>query len=103
MKSIEINKLVVMFVIAMGNAIGCGFTYISKLPTCFSKHITLNKVYVDFICLRVNSKLELECWFVDEDENTFSLSLDEVKCVKPTLWVSIITHVFDMIENLKEC
>ena len=51
----------------------------------------------------MNTELKVECWFEDESGDTFSYSLDEVKCVKPILWTSIITHVFDMIENLKEC
>ena len=103
--SIAIEKLVAMFIIAMGNAIGEGFTYFPKLPTCFTQHLDFRSCgcYANFLCLRVNSSLEVEVWFEDESGDTFSYGLDEVKCVKPILWTSIITHVFDMIENVKEC
>lgn len=104
--SIAIEKLVAMFIIAMGVAIGEGFTYFSKLPACFTQHLDFNRTcgcYANFLCLRVNTELKVECWFVDESGDTFSYGLDEVKCVKPILWTSIITHVFDMIENVKEC
>jgi len=106
MKSIEINKLIAMFIIAFGKAIGKGFTYFPKLPTCFAHHLDFNHscgCYANFLCLRVNSELQVECWFEDESGDTFSYGLDEIRRVKPILWTSIITHVFDMIENVKEC
>lgn len=101
-KSIEIEALVAMFVIAMGKQIGVGFTYFPKLPSCFSKDI--NFAYgcnADFLCLRVNSELEVECWFEKENGETFSYSLGKVMKMKPYLWVAIITHVCDMIENIE--
>ena len=104
--STAIEKLIAMFAIAMGVAIGEGFTYSPKLPTCFTQHLDFNGscgCYANFLCLRVNTELTVECWFKDESGDTFSYSLDEVKCIKPILWTSIITHVFDMIENVKEC
>lgn len=106
MKSIEINKLIAMFIIACGEAIGIGFSYIPKLPSCFREHLDFNNCcgcYADLICVRVNSDLEIECWFQDKDGDTFSYSLDEIRTMKPYLWISLITHVFDMIENVKEC
>ena len=106
MKSIEINKLLAMFIIAVGKAIGVGFTYFPKLPLCFTQHLDFNRscrCYANFLCLRVNSELKVECWFEDESGDTFSYSLDEVKCINPILWTSIVTHVFDMIENIKDC
>ena len=104
--SIGIEKLVDIFVIAMGVIVGEGFVYSPKLPTCFTKHLDFNNChgcYADFLYLCVNTELKVECWFKDECGDTFSCSLDEVKCIKPILWTSIITHVFDMLENLKEC
>ena len=101
-KSIEIEALVVMFVIAMGKQIGEGFTYFPKLPSCFSKGINFSYgCNADLLCLRVNSDLKIECWFVKEDGETFSYSLGEVMKKKPYLWVAIITHVRDMIEYIE--
>lgn len=104
MKSIEINKLLAMFIIAMGNAIGDGFTYFPKLPTCFTQHIMFpNRFYADFLCLRVNSSLEVEVWFVTTEKETKCISFGEIERSQPHLFASLITHVFDMIENVKEC
>jgi len=102
-KSVEINSLVLMFIIAMGKQIGLGFTYIPKLPTPFSKNLDFQNscgCNADFVCLRVSSEGEVECWFYDGDNGTFSYTLDEIRKMQPMLWVSIITHVCDMIENL---
>ena len=104
MKSIGINKLIAMFIIACGEAIGDGFAYFPKLPTCFTQHIMFpNRYYADFIGLRVNSSLEVEVWFVTTEKEKVCISLDEIERSQPHLFASIFTHVFDMIENLKEC
>ena len=103
--TIAVEKLIAMFIIAVGTLIGEGFTYFPKLPALFAHHLDFNHscgCYANFLCLRVNSELNVECWFEDEDGDTFSYSLDDVKNIKPILWTSIITHIFDMIENIKE-
>ena len=102
--SIAIEKLVATFIIAMGKAIGKGFTYFPKLPSCFTQHIMFpNRFYADFLCLRVNSSLEVEVWFVTTEKETICISFGEIERSQPHLFASLITHVFDMIENLKEC
>jgi hypothetical protein len=101
-KSIEVEALVVMFVIAMGKQIGEGFTYFPKLPSCFTKRIGFpNRCYADFLCLRVNSDLDIECWFIKQDKETFCVSFDEIKSSHAHLFAAIITHVCDMIENIE--
>lgn len=99
--TIEIEKLIGMFIIARGTPIGVGFTYHPKLPKPLTEN--LNFAYgrnANFVCLRVNSNFEVECWFKDGDDNTFSYNLKEVKKRHPFLYVAIFTHVFDMIENI---
>ena len=102
-KSIEVEALVAMFIIAMGKQIGEGFTYFPKLPSCFSKGISFSYgCNADLLCLQVSTDLKIKCVFMKEDGETFSYSLGEVMKKKPYLWVAIITHVCDMIENYED-
>lgn len=102
--TIGIEKLIAMFVIAKGMQIGDGFTYFPKLPKPIAEGIDFQTscgCLAKFLSLRVNSKMEVECWFIDSDGDTFSYSLKEIKRSQPILFVSIFTHVFDMIENIE--
>jgi hypothetical protein len=101
--TIEIEKLIGMFIIARGTPIGVGFTYHPKLPKPIAEGIDFQTscgCLAKFLSLRVNSKMEVECWFIDSDGDTFSYGLKEVKKSQPFLYVAIFTHVFDMIENI---
>ena len=102
--TIEIEKLIAMFVIAKGKQMCGTFLYEPKLPKPISEGIDFNSscgCLAKFGCLRVNSKLGVECWFIDSDGDTFCYSLKEIKRSQPMLFVSIFTHVFDMIENIE--
>ena len=99
-KTIEIKKLITMFVIAMGKQIGDGFTYMIKLPSCFGENIKFQDCKANLLALRVNSELELEVWFADEDVDTFDYSLEDIRKTHPFLFVSIVTHVYDMINSI---
>ena len=102
-KTIEIKKLITMFVIAMGKQIGDGFTYMIKLPSCFGENINFQTCHGNLLCLRVNSDLEIEVWFVDKIGVTFEYPIEDIRESHPFLFVSIVTHIFDMIENVKDC
>ena len=99
-KTIEIKKLITMFVIAMGKQIGNGFTYMIKLPSCFGENIKFQDCKANILALRVNSDLELEVWFADEDGGTFAYPLASIRETHPFLFVSIVTHVYDMINSI---
>ena len=102
--TIEIEKLIAMFVIAKGMQFCGTFLYEPKLPKPISENIDFNSAcgcMANFGCLRVNSNLGVECWFIDSDGDTFCYSLKEIKRSQPLLFVSIFTHVFDMIENIE--
>ena len=106
MASVEINKLLVMFIIAMGEWNGSQWEYFPKLPSCFAENNNLAKIgkgNSDFLRLTVNDQMRVECWFSDEDGELFYLDLIDVKFLRPLLFTSIVTHVFDMIENVKDC
>ena len=103
-KTIEIEPLITMFVIAMGTQIcgGCGFTYFIKLPTCF-KQVKFKGSIVELCAMQVNSECNLEFWFIDcFTDETFSLSLDYIKKNYPLMFASVVTHVCDTIENVDE-
>ena len=103
--TIGIEKLIAIFVVAKGTPIGVGFTYFPKLPKPFSENIDFQNscgCNADLLCLRVNSQFDVEVWFADKDGDTFCYGLKEIQKSHPMLFVSILTHVFDMIENIKE-
>lgn len=101
-----IEKLVAMFVIAMGTYDGSFFEYYPKLPSCFVEKLNFQRqcgCNADFLRLTVNEFGNVECWFIDGNENSFFYSLNETMKMHPLLYTSIVTHIFDMIENVKEC
>ncbi len=102
--TIGIEKLIAMFIIAKGMPFCGAFVYEPKLPKPICENIDFSPTYgcmANFGCLRVNSNLGVECWFMDEDGDTFCYSLKEIKRSQPMLFASIFTHVFDMIENIE--
>lgn len=101
--AIGFEKLVTMFVVANGTPIGVGFTYFPKLPKPIAEGIyfqTSSGCLAKFLSLRVNSKMEVECWFIDSDGDTFSCSLNEIKKNHLKLYICLFTHIYDMIENI---
>ena len=102
--SVEINKLVAMFIIACGEWNGVQWEYFPSLPSCFCNNINFQNscgCNADFLCIRVNDLFKVDVWFADEDGDTFWYDLEEIKEMKPLLYTSIITHVYDMIENIE--
>ena len=108
-KSIEVEALVAMFVIAMGKSFGDRYKYVPKIPNVFSTNININGFVGNFSHLRVDSdgltfgftKKEIYTTLMKDDtERRFSI--EEVKRFAPCLLVSIITHVCDMIENYED-
>lgn len=104
-KTIGIETLIAMFVIAIGEWNGVQWEYFPKLPNCFTENLNFQAscgCNANFLRLTVNDLCGVECWFVDEDGDSFYYSLNDIKKSHPFLFVSIITHVFDMIENIVE-
>jgi len=101
-KTIGIETLITMFVIAMGDNIGSVFTYFLKLPTCF-KQIRFKSTIVELCAMQVDSECNLKFWFIDcYTDETFSLSLGYIKENYPLMFASVVTHVCDTIENVDE-
>ena len=86
----------------MGVHVGSVFTYFFKLPTCF-KQVRFKGSIVELCAMQVNSECNLEFWFIDcHTDETFSLSLDYIKKNYPLMFASVVTHVYDTIENVDE-
>ena len=102
---IKVEKLIAMFVIAMGTYNGTQFEYFPKLPSCFVENLYIKPLEcdADFLRITTNNLGGIECWFVNENEEPFVMPLRDVMKYAPLLYTSIVTHVFDMIENVKEC
>lgn len=93
-----------MAIIAFGQNDGCFFEYVPKLPNCFAENLNFAPCWghkADFLRLTINDQMGIDCWFVDEEENTFYYSIEEIKKKHPTLFVSIVTHMIDMVHNMR--
>ena len=102
MKSVEISKLIMMVAIAFGEGICECFVYEPKLPLEFTNGIKIKGKVVNFVAIGVYPDGTLSFWFKEENDKCSYLTLEEVKTYCPYLFVSIITHIFDLIENVKE-
>lgn len=99
--TIGFEKLMAMCIIAFGKWNGCQWEYMPHLPKPFTEN--LNFSYgrnADFLCLRVNDLAKVEVWFIDEDDNMFRCSLNEIKKNHLKLYICLFTHIYDMIENI---
>jgi len=103
--TIGIEKLIAMFIVAKGEFNGEEFEYFPNLPKPFSENIDFQNscgCNADLLCLRVNDQFDVKVWFVDKDGDTFCYGLKEIQRSHPILFVSLFTHIFDMIENIEE-
>lgn len=103
--TIGIEPLIAMFVFASGEFNGEVFEYFPNLPKSFSENIDFQNscgCNADLLCLRVNDQFDVEVWFADKDGDTFCYGLKEIQKSHPMLFVSLFTHIFDMIGNLKD-
>ena len=98
-------SLVAKYVIEQGKFNGTEWELFPKLPNCFTENLNFQRICgcnADFLRLTVNDNLQVQCWFADEDEDTFFLPFTSIIKTQPCLVTAIVTHVFDMIENLNE-
>ena len=108
--TIKTKALLIMFVIACGENDGEEFVYYPNLPSCFSEHIDFATIdghfFADLVSIRVNSDGDVGFLFqgdYDEDIVEFHYSWESIVRLKPMLAASVLTYVYDMVENLKEC
>ena len=103
--TIGAETLMAFYIIATSEFDGVCFVNYPKLPTPFCKNIKIGGLVGDLLSLRVDpseDNLKVELWFIDKEENQFFLNWEDVLRLKPTLAAIVFTHVYDMIENLKE-
>ena len=103
--TIEIEKLIAMFVVAKGEFNGNEFEYFPKLPKPFSEKLTIKLPKCvfkgDLLSLRVNDQFGVELWFIDGNEEQYYFDWEVIKMYAPTLAAVVFTHIFDMIENIE--
>ena len=105
MIEVKNKDLVKMCVLGFGEWNGSQFELFLDLPSCFSKNLDFQNscgCNADFLRLTINDKADVEVWFIDEDEDTFYYSLEEVMELQPLLYTSIVTCVYGMVLDLKE-
>ena len=103
MINIKAEALIAAYIVAMGDWNGVQWELFPKLPTCFTDNLDFQSACgcnADFLRLTVNDIFGVEVWFVDENDCAFYYGLNEIKKSHPYLFVTIVTHIFDMIENL---
>ena len=103
MINIKAEALIAAYIVAMGEWNGVQWELFPKLPTCFTDNLDFQSscgCNADFLRLTVNDIFGVEVWFVDENDCAFYYGLNEIKKSHPYLFVAIVTHIFDMIENL---
>ena len=86
-------------VIAFGEDNGTALEITPKLPIIFSKGIDIDGIgyNVDFLRVETSDK-GLVCWFIDEEEDTFFVTLHSLLESNPLLYTAIVSHIFTLIE-----
>ena len=101
--NVSIEKLIGLFIIACGEWNGVQWEYFPTLPKPFTDGLEFKACgKADFLRITLNDLGGVEAWVIDGKEDFYYYSLDELESEQPMLYAAIITHVFDMIENV-EC
>ena len=105
--TIGVETLIAMTIIAVGTPIEEGFAYFPKLPKQFCENLTIKLPKCvfkgDLLSIRVNDQFGVELWFIDDNEEQYYFSWKTIAQCAPTLAAIVFTHIFDIIENVKEC
>lgn len=102
--TIAIKDLIVMAVIAFGDGVCDCFVYTPKLPLVFTNNLRIeDKPLMDFKGIAVYPDGELKFLFANKHDDLDMFSIHMVNHYFPCLFASIVTHVCDLIENLKKC
>lgn len=101
---LKLQKLLAMFVVAHGEWNGVQWEYFPNIPNPLANGLYFDECCknVDFLRLTLNELGRIEVWVIDEKENFYYYSMEEVEKLQPMLYAAIITHVFDMIENVDD-
>lgn len=102
MSSVKVESFMFMATIILGEYNGVRNELFLDMPSCFSEHIDFNSsygCYADLLKIETNNLGKIDVWFIDEDEDTFILSLAEVKEAQPSLYGAIVTHCYDLLNK----
>ena len=86
-------------VIAFGEYNGTAFEITPKLPSIFTNGLDIDGIgyNVEFLKIETSDK-GLVCWFIDEEEDTFSVTLHSLLESNALLYSAIVSHIFTLIE-----
>ena len=111
--TIGMEKLMAMFIIAMGEWDGICFVYYPNLPKPFCENVKgVGSGCADLLSLRVDptdDELSVQFWFMDDEhgegrcKGEWFVEWETIKSTNPMLAVSTFTHIFDMINDLEDC
>jgi len=86
-------------VIAFGKDNGTALEFTPTLPSIFDDGLDIDGVGYNAKFLKIEtSDKGLVCWFIDEDEDTFFVTLHSLLEYNPLLYSAIVSHIFTLIE-----
>ena len=110
--TINMETLMMMFIIAMGEWDGICFVYYPKLPKPFSENVEgIGNGCADLLSLRVDPTdlgSGVQFWFMDDEhgegrcKGEWFYTWSELKKTHPTLCAIVFTNIYDMINNLED-
>ena len=86
-------------VIAFGEDNGTAFEFTPTLPSIFDDGLDIDGISYNVNLLKVEtSDNGLVCWFIDEKENAFFVTLHSLLEYNPLLYSAIVSHIFTLID-----
>lgn len=86
-------------VIAFGEDNGTAFEFTPTLPVIFDDGLDIDGISYNVNLLKVEaSDKGLVCWFIDEKENAFFVTLHSLLEYNPLLYSAIVSHIFTLID-----
>ena len=86
-------------VIAFGKDNGNAFEFTPTLPSIFANGLDFDCIAYNVDLLKIEtSDKGLVCWFIDEEEDTFFVTLHSLLESNPLLYSAIVSHIFTLIE-----
>ena len=99
-KNIRMTEILCLAaVIAFGEYNGTAFEFTPTLPSIFDDGLDIDGISYNVNLLKVEtSDKGLVCWFIDEKENAFFVTLHSLLTYNPLLYSAIVSHIFTLIE-----
>lgn len=99
--NMEVEKLIALFIGTQGKWNGSQMEYFPELPECFTNNLDFQcscGCNADFLRLTANDLSGVECWFSDEEDDTFFYGLSSIEKTHPMLYASIVTEILNKMK-----